>query len=144
MVVPTMAAFRNDRPFKRQRASSDALEVLGAVQGIRHVDECVLALVKVVEGEELYAGATVLAEPLGHDAGVVQAVVEVGNDGPVFKSVTKLPTNKITGGVPLNQKVTPTMLTGEQNWLQDLCPLEYAAPGVDVYETCTRSVTVVR
>lgn len=34
----------------------------------------------------------------------------------------------------LNQKVTPTMLAGEQNWLQDLCPLEYAAPDVDVYE----------
>lgn len=33
----------------------------------------------------------------------------------VFKTVTKLPTSKITGGVLLNQKVTPTMLASEQN-----------------------------
>ncbi|MBR2682144.1 MAG: glycyl radical protein [Atopobiaceae bacterium] len=33
----------------------------------------------------------------------------------VFKTVSKLPTDKITGGVLLNQKVTPTMLASEQN-----------------------------
>ncbi|NLJ40235.1 MAG: glycyl radical protein [Clostridiales bacterium] len=38
-------------------------------------------------------------------------------NGPtaVFKSVSKLPTNKITGGVLLNQKVTPTLLDKEEN-----------------------------
>lgn len=33
----------------------------------------------------------------------------------VFKSVTKLPTEKITGGVLLNQKMTPTMLERPEN-----------------------------
>lgn len=33
----------------------------------------------------------------------------------VFKSITKLPTEKITGGVLLNQKVTPMMLAREEN-----------------------------
>lgn len=33
----------------------------------------------------------------------------------VFKSVTKLPTEKITGGVLLNQKLTPTMLSRDEN-----------------------------
>jgi formate C-acetyltransferase len=33
----------------------------------------------------------------------------------VFKSVTKLPTEKITGGVLLNQKMTPTMLSRPEN-----------------------------
>ena len=33
----------------------------------------------------------------------------------VFKTVSKLPTNKITGGVLLNQKVTPSMLAHEGN-----------------------------
>ncbi len=33
----------------------------------------------------------------------------------VFKTVSKLPTDKITGGVLLNQKVTPTMLAREEN-----------------------------
>jgi formate C-acetyltransferase len=33
----------------------------------------------------------------------------------VFKSVSKLPTDKITGGVLLNQKVTPQMLETEEN-----------------------------
>jgi len=33
----------------------------------------------------------------------------------VFKSVTKLPTEKITGGVLLNQKVTPMMLSRGEN-----------------------------
>jgi formate C-acetyltransferase len=33
----------------------------------------------------------------------------------VFKSVSKLPTHEITGGVLLNQKVTPAMLATEEN-----------------------------
>jgi formate C-acetyltransferase len=33
----------------------------------------------------------------------------------VFKSVSKLKTNEITGGVLLNQKMTPTMLSTEEN-----------------------------
>ena len=33
----------------------------------------------------------------------------------VFKSVSKLPTEKITGGVLLNQKMTPSMLATEEN-----------------------------
>ena len=38
-------------------------------------------------------------------------------NGPtaVFKSITKLPTEKITGGVLLNQKMTPQMLATEEN-----------------------------
>ena len=38
-------------------------------------------------------------------------------NGPtaVFKSVSKLPTEKITGGVLLNQKMTPQMLSTEEN-----------------------------
>ena len=38
-------------------------------------------------------------------------------NGPtaIFKSVSKLPTEKITGGVLLNQKMTPAMLASEQN-----------------------------
>ena len=38
-------------------------------------------------------------------------------NGPtaVFKSVSKLPTEKITGGVLLNQKMTPMMLESEEN-----------------------------
>lgn len=38
-------------------------------------------------------------------------------NGPtaVFKSVSKLPTEKITGGVLLNQKMTPQMLSREEN-----------------------------
>ncbi|OPZ67542.1 MAG: PFL-like enzyme TdcE [Firmicutes bacterium ADurb.Bin467] len=33
----------------------------------------------------------------------------------VFKSVSKLPTHEITGGVLLNQKLTPALLTKEEN-----------------------------
>ena len=33
----------------------------------------------------------------------------------VFKSVSKLPTHEITGGVLLNQKVTPAMLSTPEN-----------------------------
>jgi formate C-acetyltransferase len=38
-------------------------------------------------------------------------------NGPtsVFKSVSKLPTTKITGGVLLNQKTTPQILDKEEN-----------------------------
>jgi formate C-acetyltransferase len=38
-------------------------------------------------------------------------------NGPtaVLKSVSKLPTHEITGGVLLNQKVTPAMLSTEEN-----------------------------
>ncbi len=38
-------------------------------------------------------------------------------NGPtaVFKSISKLPTEKITGGVLLNQKMTPQMLSTEEN-----------------------------
>ena len=38
-------------------------------------------------------------------------------NGPtaVFKSVSKLPTHEITGGVLLNQKVTPALLSTEEN-----------------------------
>lgn len=41
----------------------------------------------------------------------------VDKQGPtaVFKSITKLPTEKITGGVLLNQKMTPTMLSRPEN-----------------------------
>lgn len=33
----------------------------------------------------------------------------------MFKSVSKLPTHEITGGVLLNQKVTPQLLSKEEN-----------------------------
>jgi len=33
----------------------------------------------------------------------------------VFKSVSKLPTHEITGGVLLNQKLSPSMLSTEEN-----------------------------
>lgn len=38
-------------------------------------------------------------------------------NGPtaVFKTVSKLPTHEITGGVLLNQKMTPQMLSSEEN-----------------------------
>jgi len=41
-------------------------------------------------------------------------------NGPtaVFKSVSKLPTHDITGGVLLNQKVTPQMLSKEEDRLK--------------------------
>ena len=42
---------------------------------------------------------------------------DADQNGPtaVFKSVSKLPTEKITGGVLLNQKMTPQMLAKEEN-----------------------------
>lgn len=36
----------------------------------------------------------------------------------VFKSISKLPTHEITGGVLLNQKVTPAMLSTEENTMK--------------------------
>ncbi len=67
-------------------------------------------------------GAGTLATPDGRRAGEPLAEgcsPSHGADqcGPtaVFKSVSKLPTREITGGVLLNQKVTPQMLEKEEN-----------------------------
>ena len=48
---------------------------------------------------------------------IVEAYDSMDKSGPtaVFKSVSKLPTHEITGGVLLNQKVTPQMLAKEEN-----------------------------
>jgi formate C-acetyltransferase len=67
-------------------------------------------------------GAGTLATPDGRKAG--EPLAEgcspshaMDKHGPtaVFKSVSKLPTPEITGGVLLNQKVTPAMLESEEN-----------------------------
>ncbi len=67
-------------------------------------------------------GAGTLATPDGRKAG--EPLAEgcspshaADQNGPtaVFKSVSKLPTREITGGVLLNQKVTPQMLEKEEN-----------------------------
>lgn len=67
-------------------------------------------------------GAGTLATPDGRKKG--EALAEgcspshgADKNGPtaVFKSVSKLPTEEITGGVLLNQKVTPQMLESEEN-----------------------------
>ena len=67
-------------------------------------------------------GAGTLATPDGRKAG--EALSEgcspshtMDRNGPtaVFKSVSKLPTHDITGGVLLNQKVTPQMLSKESD-----------------------------
>ena len=67
-------------------------------------------------------GAGTLATPDGRKAG--EPLAEgcspshgADKNGPtaVFKSVAKLPTDEITGGVLLNQKVTPQMLGKEEN-----------------------------
>ena len=67
-------------------------------------------------------GAGTLATPDGRRAG--EPLAEgcspshaADRNGPtaVFKSVSKLPTEEITGGVLLNQKVTPQMLQKEEN-----------------------------
>ena len=67
-------------------------------------------------------GAGTLATPDGRKAG--EPLAEgcspshaADRNGPtaVFKSVSKLPTEEITGGVLLNQKVTPQMLEKEEN-----------------------------
>ena len=67
-------------------------------------------------------GMGTMATPDGRNAG--QPLAEgsspshnADKNGPtaVFKSITKLPTDKITGGVLLNQKMTPQMLSTEEN-----------------------------
>lgn len=67
-------------------------------------------------------GRGTLATPDGRHAG--EPLAEgcspshaMDRNGPtaVFKSVSKLPTEEITGGVLLNQKVTPALLASEEN-----------------------------
>lgn len=67
-------------------------------------------------------GAGTLATPDGRKSG--EPLAEgcspshgADKNGPtaVFKSVSKLPTEEITGGVLLNQKITPQILTKEEN-----------------------------
>lgn len=70
-------------------------------------------------------GAGTPATPDGRNAGTPLAegcspAHAMDRNGPtaVFKSVSKLPTRKITGGVLLNQKVTPQMLSKESDRLK--------------------------
>ena len=67
-------------------------------------------------------GAGTLATPDGRKAGEALAEgcspshgADVNGPTAVFKSVSKLPTKEITGGVLLNQKVTPQMLEKEES-----------------------------
>ena len=67
-------------------------------------------------------GAATMATPDGRNAGepLAEGCSPAHNrdiKGPtsVFKSVSKLPTGEITGGVLLNQKVSPSMMEEEQN-----------------------------
>lgn len=67
-------------------------------------------------------GKGTLATPDGRNAGTPLAEGcspshGMDRNGPtaVFKTVSKLETHEITGGVLLNQKVTPTMLSSEEN-----------------------------
>ncbi|MPQ42709.1 glycyl radical protein [Clostridium tarantellae] len=67
-------------------------------------------------------GKGTLATPDGRNAGTPLAEGcspshSMDKNGPtaVFKTVSKLPTREITGGVLLNQKVTPIMLSTEEN-----------------------------
>ena len=53
-------------------------------------------------------------EPLAEGCSPSHAMDRKGPTA-VFKSVSKLPTHEITGGVLLNQKVTPTLLSREEN-----------------------------
>ncbi|GHV25891.1 glycyl radical enzyme [Clostridia bacterium] len=53
-------------------------------------------------------------EPLAEGCSPSHAMDKTGPTA-VFKSVSKLPTDKITGGVLLNQKVTPQMLESQEN-----------------------------
>ncbi len=53
-------------------------------------------------------------EPLAEGCSPAHAMDKNGPTA-VFKSVSKLPTHEITGGVLLNQKVTPAMLSNEEN-----------------------------
>ncbi|MEG0277355.1 MAG: glycyl radical protein [Coprobacillus sp.] len=52
--------------------------------------------------------------PLAEGCSPVHAMDKCGPTA-VFKTVSKLPTHEITGGVLLNQKVTPQMLSTEEN-----------------------------
>ena len=67
-------------------------------------------------------GKGTLATPDGRNSGTPLAEGcspshSMDKKGPtaVFKSVSKLPTHEITGGVLLNQKVTPAMLSTDEN-----------------------------
>ncbi|MFV0394243.1 MAG: glycyl radical protein [Coprobacillaceae bacterium] len=67
-------------------------------------------------------GKGTLATPDGRKAGEPLAegcspshAMDVNGPTAVFKTVSKLPTEKITGGVLLNQKVTPALLAKEEN-----------------------------
>ncbi len=67
-------------------------------------------------------GMGTMATPDGRNAGEPLAegcspAHNADRHGPtaVFKSITKLPTEKITGGVLLNQKMTPQMLATDEN-----------------------------
>lgn len=67
-------------------------------------------------------GRSTLATPDGRHAGEPLAegcspshTMDTHGPTAVFKSVSKLPTADITGGVLLNQKVTPTLLSKEEN-----------------------------
>jgi formate C-acetyltransferase len=67
-------------------------------------------------------GAGTLATPDGRKAGEPLAegcspshAADKYGPTAVFKSVAKLPTHEITGGVLLNQKVTPQVLAKEEN-----------------------------
>lgn len=67
-------------------------------------------------------GKTTMATPDGRNAKEPLAegcspshAMDVHGPTAVFKSVSKLPTDKITGGVLLNQKVTPALLEKEEN-----------------------------
>ncbi|MBC8059833.1 MAG: glycyl radical protein [Clostridiaceae bacterium] len=67
-------------------------------------------------------GASTPATPDGRKAHTPLAegcspshAMDKGGPTAVFKSVAKLPTDKITGGVLLNQKVNPQMLTKEED-----------------------------
>ncbi len=70
-------------------------------------------------------GKSTLATPDGRNAGTPLAEGcspshAMDKKGPtaVFKSVSKLPTHEITGGVLLNQKLTPAMLSIDENKLK--------------------------
>lgn len=67
-------------------------------------------------------GKGTLATPDGRNAGEPLAegcspshAMDVNGPTSVFKTVAKLPTEQITGGVLLNQKVTPALLEREEN-----------------------------
>ena len=53
-------------------------------------------------------------DPLAEGCSPAHSMDKMGPTA-VFKSVSKLPTHEITGGVLLNQKVTPAMLATEEN-----------------------------